>query len=100
MFRSVLCLLIGLSSTATSVSAPTPNSRKAPSADQIKQAIENLGNKRWAAYGPGGMSQAVPRMVLKKHGVDFSSAQFLAVGGEASRLSLATFGIVSLSNIC
>lgn len=49
-------------------------------------SIADLGTKRWAAFGPGGMSQAIPRMVMKKNNVDFSKAEFLAVGGEAARL--------------
>jgi hypothetical protein len=47
MVRSALCLLLSLYLTHAGKSAPTPDHSKVPSTDEIKQAIENLGSKRF-----------------------------------------------------
>src|SRR4051812_24586751 len=47
--------------------------------------IKELANKKWAIASVGGMTQALPRMVMKKQGLDGSSAQYLSVGGLAQR---------------
>jgi ABC-type nitrate/sulfonate/bicarbonate transport system substrate-binding protein len=56
--------------------------------------IEELANKRWAAAGPGGLSTALPKMLLKKYGLDTGKASFVSVGDQSSRLQAVVGGKV------
>ncbi len=47
MCRSVLSLCVGLGLISICAAAPAPNARSAPSTAKIKQAIEDLGSKRF-----------------------------------------------------
>jgi NitT/TauT family transport system substrate-binding protein len=60
-------------------------------------SIKDLGDKKWAIASVGGMTQALPRMVLKKHGVDGSNTQYLSVGGLSSRYQAIAAGTVDAS---
>jgi len=59
--------------------------------------IKELADKKWAIASVGGMTQALPRMIIKKHGLDGSSAQFLSVGGLAQRYQAIAAGTVDAS---
>lgn len=63
----------------------------------VAKSINDLGDKKWAIASVGGMTQALPRMVLKKHGVDSSQAQYLSVGGLAARYQAIAAGTVDAS---
>ncbi len=60
-------------------------------------SIKDLGNKKWAIASVGGMTQALPRMVMKKHGVDGTNTQYLSVGGLSSRYQALAAGTVDAS---
>lgn len=63
----------------------------------VAKSIKDLGDKKWAIASVGGMTQALPRMVLKKHGVDSSHAEYLSVGGLAARYQAIAAGTVDAS---
>ena len=52
----------------------------------VGTSLKELSDKKWAAYSQGGMSSEIPKMVLRKHGLDADSAKILAVGGMSSRM--------------
>jgi NitT/TauT family transport system substrate-binding protein len=54
--------------------------------------LKELANKKWAIASVGGMTQALPRMVMKKHGIDSSSTQFISAGGLAARYQALAAG--------
>ena len=47
MFRSSLCLILGLCLTLTGRLAPAPDLRNVPSSNEIEQAIERLGSRHF-----------------------------------------------------
>lgn len=57
-------------------------------------SLEELKDKKWASVGAGSMTQAVPEMLLQKHGIDHRGAQFLGVGGLAARYQAVLGGTV------
>jgi NitT/TauT family transport system substrate-binding protein len=59
--------------------------------------LKDLGNKKWAIASVGGMTQALPRMVLKKRGIDASNITFMSVGGLSSRYQAIAAGTVDAS---
>lgn len=60
----------------------------------VSTKVQDLGDKRWAAAGPGGLSTALPKMLLKKYGLDASKASFVSVGDQSSRLQAVVGGKV------
>jgi NitT/TauT family transport system substrate-binding protein len=60
-------------------------------------SIKDLANKKWAIASVGGMTQALPRMVMKMHGVDTANTQYLSVGGLSSRYQAIAAGTVDAS---
>ncbi|MCE2482629.1 MAG: ABC transporter substrate-binding protein [Alphaproteobacteria bacterium] len=53
---------------------------------EVGTTLAELADKKWAAYSQGGMSAEIPKMVLRKHGLDADDAKILAVGGMSSRM--------------
>lgn len=56
--------------------------------------IDQLAAKKWASTGVGTMTHIIPMVVLKKHKLDTSGAQFLGVGGLAARYQAVIAGTV------
>lgn len=61
------------------------------------ESLKDLGNKKWAIASVGGMTQALPRMVMKKQGVDASGVTFMSVGGLSQRYQAIAAGTVDAS---
>jgi NitT/TauT family transport system substrate-binding protein len=59
--------------------------------------LKDLSNKKWAIASVGGMTQALPRMMMKKSGIDDSSVQYLTVGGLSARYQAIAAGTVDAS---
>lgn len=55
-------------------------------------SIKELGGTIISAGSPAEMSTAIPRLMLKKHGVDPASARFVNIGGHAARLQAVIAG--------
>jgi ABC-type nitrate/sulfonate/bicarbonate transport system substrate-binding protein len=53
--------------------------------------LADLAGKTFASSGPGGLPDQLPRLIMRKHGIDESSTRFVQVGGHAARL-LAVIG--------
>ena len=45
--------------------------------------LQDLAGKSFATSGPGALPDQLPKMVMKKHGIDDSKSQFVQVGGHA-----------------
>jgi len=60
-------------------------------------SLKDLGDKKWAIASVGGMTQALPRMMMKNSGIDSSGAQYLSVGGLAARYQAIAAGTVDAS---
>jgi len=54
--------------------------------------LGDLAGKTFASSGPGGLPDQLPRLVMRKHGVDESTARFVQVGGHAARLQAVIGG--------
>ena len=54
-------------------------------------ALKDLAGKTFATSGPGALPDQLPKLVLRKYGVDESTARFVQVGGHSARLQ-AVFG--------
>lgn len=54
--------------------------------------LADLAGKIFASSGPGGLPDQLPRLVMRKHGVDESTARFVQVGGHAARLQAVIGG--------
>lgn len=63
----------------------------------VTPTLKALADKKWAIASVGGMTQALPRMVMRKNGVDGSSAQYMSVGGLAARYQALAAGTVDAS---
>ena len=50
------------------------------------------GKKTFASSGPGGLPDQLPRLIMRKHGIDESTARFVQVGGHAARLQAVIGG--------
>ena len=54
--------------------------------------LADLAGKTFASSGPGGMPDQLPRLIMRKHGIDESTARFVQVGGHAARLQAVIGG--------
>lgn len=63
----------------------------------VADNIKDLATKKWAIASVGGMTQALPRMVMKMHDVDTTNTQYLSVGGLAARYQAIAAGTVDAS---
>jgi NitT/TauT family transport system substrate-binding protein len=54
--------------------------------------LADLAGKTFASSGPGGLPDQLPRLVMRKHGIDEASARFVQVGGHAARLQAVIGG--------
>jgi ABC-type nitrate/sulfonate/bicarbonate transport system substrate-binding protein len=54
--------------------------------------LADLAGKTFASSGPGGMPDQIPRLVMRKHGIDEGTARFVQVGGHAARLQAVIGG--------
>ena len=61
--------------------------------------MQDLAGKSFATSGPGALPDQLPRMVMKKHGIDDSKSQFVQVGGHAQRLQVVLGGRADASLI-
>lgn len=54
--------------------------------------IADLAGKIFASSGPGGLPDQLPRILMRKHKIDTSSARFVQVGGHPARLQAVLGG--------
>jgi ABC-type nitrate/sulfonate/bicarbonate transport system substrate-binding protein len=54
--------------------------------------LQDLAGKTFATSGPGALPDQLPKLVMKKYGIDASTAQFVQVGGHAQRLQVVIGG--------
>ena len=54
--------------------------------------LADLAGKIFASSGPGGLPDQLPRLVMRKHGIDEATARFVQVGGHAARLQAVIGG--------
>ena len=54
--------------------------------------IADLAGKIFASSGPGGLPDQLPRILMRKHQIDTSSAKFVQVGGHPARLQAVLGG--------
>jgi NitT/TauT family transport system substrate-binding protein len=54
--------------------------------------LADLAGKTFASSGPGGLPDQLPRLVMRKHGIDEATARFVQVGGHAARLQAVIGG--------
>jgi ABC-type nitrate/sulfonate/bicarbonate transport system substrate-binding protein len=54
--------------------------------------LADLAGKTFASSGPGALPDQLPRMVMRKYGIDESTARFVQVGGHAARLQAVIGG--------
>src|SRR6516165_12632731 len=54
--------------------------------------LADLAGKTFASSGPGGMPDQLPRLIMRKHGIDESTTRFVQVGGHAARLQAVIGG--------
>jgi ABC-type nitrate/sulfonate/bicarbonate transport system substrate-binding protein len=54
--------------------------------------LADLAGKTFASSGPGGLPDQLPRLIMRKHGIDEASARFVQVGGHAARLQAVIGG--------
>jgi ABC-type nitrate/sulfonate/bicarbonate transport system substrate-binding protein len=54
--------------------------------------LSDLAGKTFAASGPGALPDQLPRMIMRQHGIDESTARFVQVGGHAARLQAVIGG--------
>lgn len=54
--------------------------------------LKDLVGKTFAASGPGGLPEELPRLIMKKHDVSTAGARFLQVGGHSARLQAVLAG--------
>jgi ABC-type nitrate/sulfonate/bicarbonate transport system substrate-binding protein len=54
--------------------------------------LADLVGKTFASSGPGGLPDQLPRLVMRKRGIDESSTRFVQVGGHAARLQAVIGG--------
>src|SRR5207253_11516668 len=53
--------------------------------------LGDLPGKTFASSGPGALPDQLPRLIMRKYGIDESTTRFVQVGGHAARLQ-AVFG--------
>jgi len=54
--------------------------------------LADLAGKTFASSGPGGLPDQLPRLIMRKHGIDETSTRFVQVGGHAARLQAVIGG--------
>jgi ABC-type nitrate/sulfonate/bicarbonate transport system substrate-binding protein len=54
--------------------------------------LSDLAGKTFASSGPGGLPDQLPRLIMRKHGIDESTTRFVQVGGHAARLQAVIGG--------
>jgi ABC-type nitrate/sulfonate/bicarbonate transport system substrate-binding protein len=54
--------------------------------------LKDLAGKTFATSGPGALPDQLPKLIMKKHGIDASTTQFVQVGGHAARLQVVLGG--------
>jgi ABC-type nitrate/sulfonate/bicarbonate transport system substrate-binding protein len=54
--------------------------------------LADLAGKTIATTGPGGMPDQLPRLLMRRYGIDESSARFVQIGGHAARLQAVIGG--------
>ena len=54
--------------------------------------LADLAGKTFASSGPGGLPDQLPRLVMRKYGIDEATARFVQVGGHAARLQAVIGG--------
>jgi NitT/TauT family transport system substrate-binding protein len=54
--------------------------------------LADLAGKTFASSGPGGLPDQLPRLIMRKHGLDEASTRFAQVGGHAARLQAVIGG--------
>src|SRR5262249_50579085 len=54
--------------------------------------LADLAGKTFASSGPGGLPDQLPRLIMRKHGIDETSARFVQIGGHAARLQAVIGG--------
>jgi ABC-type nitrate/sulfonate/bicarbonate transport system substrate-binding protein len=61
--------------------------------------LKDLAGKTFATSGPGALPDQLPRLIMRKYGIDENSAQFVQVGGHAQRLQIVIGGRADASLI-
>ncbi|MFL6824381.1 MAG: ABC transporter substrate-binding protein [Xanthobacteraceae bacterium] len=54
--------------------------------------LADFAGKTFASSGPGGLPDQLPRLIMRKHGIDETSTRFVQVGGHAARLQAVIGG--------
>jgi ABC-type nitrate/sulfonate/bicarbonate transport system substrate-binding protein len=54
--------------------------------------LADLAGKTFAASGPGGLPDQLPRLVMRQYGIDESTTRFIQVGGHSARLQAVIGG--------
>src|SRR5438874_12169137 len=54
--------------------------------------LADLAGKTFASSGPGGLPDQLPRLVMRRYGIDETTARFVQVGGHAARLQCVIGG--------
>ncbi len=54
--------------------------------------LADLAGKTFATSGPGALPDQLPKLVMRKHGIDASTAHFVQVGGHPARLQAVIAG--------
>jgi putative hydroxymethylpyrimidine transport system substrate-binding protein len=61
--------------------------------------LKTLGGKSFASSGPLDMTTEIPKMVMRKHGVDPASVKFIQIGGHSARLQAVAAAKVDASMV-
>jgi len=61
--------------------------------------LKELANKTFASAGPSDMTTELPKMVMRKHGIDEKGLKFIQVGGHPARLQAVEAGKVDAALI-
>ncbi len=61
--------------------------------------IADLAGKTFATSGPGALPDQIARLIMKKYGIDDSTARFVQVGGHSARLQAVVGGRADASLI-
>ena len=61
--------------------------------------LADLAGKTFASSGPGGLPDQLPRLIMRKHGIDEATARFVQVGGHAARLQAVIGGVTPHSSV-
>src|SRR5215470_1510957 len=54
--------------------------------------LADVAGKTFASSGPGGLPDQLPRLIMRKHGIDETTARFVQIGGHAARLQAVIGG--------